>query len=236
MLHSILWRVGAPTTRWTSGPTAWRRRASTRELDGHRCASPTPRASSTSWLAVDSRDPPLVAPRRRHPGRARDPGLPRRRAPTRATRSAAPPLLRDARLRAERATATGRPPASERGGALHLRRAAGRARHPGRRHRPPHRLDRADDDARARWRDAAARRRARTSDADHRPPVLPLGLLPRAVRRAVRARHAATSASTPTRPRDTLGEALKLPPQHEHLREQLEHTLTPLGTRAVTAA
>jgi glyoxalase family protein len=30
-------------------------------------------------------------------------------------------------------------------------------------------------------------------------------------------------------PRETLGEALKLPPQHEHLRAQLEQTLTPLG-------
>jgi glyoxalase family protein len=30
-------------------------------------------------------------------------------------------------------------------------------------------------------------------------------------------------------PRETLGQDLKLPPQHEHLREQLEHTLTPLG-------
>jgi len=30
-------------------------------------------------------------------------------------------------------------------------------------------------------------------------------------------------------PRETLGEALKLPPQYEHLRSQLEQTLTPLG-------
>jgi glyoxalase family protein len=30
-------------------------------------------------------------------------------------------------------------------------------------------------------------------------------------------------------PRATLGEALMLPPQHEHLREQLEQALTPLG-------
>jgi glyoxalase family protein len=30
-------------------------------------------------------------------------------------------------------------------------------------------------------------------------------------------------------PRETLGQALKLPPQHEHLRAQLEQTLTPLG-------
>jgi glyoxalase family protein len=30
-------------------------------------------------------------------------------------------------------------------------------------------------------------------------------------------------------PHETLGQALKLPAQHEHLREQLEHTLTPLG-------
>jgi glyoxalase family protein len=30
-------------------------------------------------------------------------------------------------------------------------------------------------------------------------------------------------------PRETLGEALMLPPQHEHLRAQLEQTLTPLG-------
>jgi glyoxalase family protein len=31
-------------------------------------------------------------------------------------------------------------------------------------------------------------------------------------------------------PRETLGQALKLPAQHEHLREHLEHTLTPLGS------
>ena len=30
-------------------------------------------------------------------------------------------------------------------------------------------------------------------------------------------------------PRETLGEALMLPPQHEHLRAQLEQALTPLG-------
>jgi glyoxalase family protein len=30
-------------------------------------------------------------------------------------------------------------------------------------------------------------------------------------------------------PRETLGQELKLPPQHEHLRAQLEQTLTPLG-------
>jgi glyoxalase family protein len=30
-------------------------------------------------------------------------------------------------------------------------------------------------------------------------------------------------------PRETLGQALKLPPQHEHLRARLEQTLTPLG-------
>ena len=30
-------------------------------------------------------------------------------------------------------------------------------------------------------------------------------------------------------PLQTLGEALMLPPQHEHLRAQLERTLTPLG-------
>ena len=29
-------------------------------------------------------------------------------------------------------------------------------------------------------------------------------------------------------PEESLGEALKLPPQHEHLRDQLEQTLTPL--------
>ena len=36
-------------------------------------------------------------------------------------------------------------------------------------------------------------------------------------------------------PPDSLGEALKLPPQHEHLRERLERTLTPLTNPRVAA-
>jgi glyoxalase family protein len=36
-------------------------------------------------------------------------------------------------------------------------------------------------------------------------------------------------------PAETLGEALKLPPQHEHLRDRLEQTLTPIANPRVTA-
>src|SRR2546423_1666956 len=69
---------------------------------------------------------------------------------------------------------------------LRLRRAAAGARPAGRRDHPPRRV------VGGRRRRAAGRARAcgpggRAADAHHRPPVLPLGLLPRAQWRALRA-------------------------------------------------
>ena len=89
----------------------------------------------------------------------------------------------------------------------------------------------ADDAELEAWRERR-RRGGRAPDADHRPPVLPLRLLPRARAACCSSSRRATSASTSTSRPSTLGEALKLPPQHEHLRDRLERTLTPIAQPA----
>ena len=71
---------------------------------------------------------------------------------------------------------------------LPLRRAAGGARDPGRRQRPPHRLGL--DDRRARGVARAGDLRRRPADPGDRPLLLQIDLLPRAERRALRDRHA----------------------------------------------
>ena len=89
MVHRIVWRVGA-SRRWTSGSSASacstsRSRATRRSA---RSASPTPRASTTSWSstpAVTCRWPPSI-PRSRRPMRCRASTA---FAPTRPTRRAA---------------------------------------------------------------------------------------------------------------------------------------------------
>ena len=74
----------------------------------------------------------------------------------------------------------------------------------------------------------AARRRGRApADAGDRPLLLQVDLLPRAERDPVRARDARPGFATDEDP-EHLGERLSLPPDFEHLREQIEPRLTPL--------
>ena len=151
------------------------------------CASPTPRASATSSSSTRRGDEPLAAEHPEIPAEhalqgfdgvraySDRPGAQRARCSSSvlgATRAGD-----DAwELRGER-----------RGGDDRLRPAAGRARPPERRHRAPRRLghDRRRAPALAR---APRRRPACRTSGDHRPPLLPLDLLPRAERRAVRDR------------------------------------------------
>ena len=137
-------------------------------------------------LAVAVDDAPLAAHARRHPGRARAAGLPRRarlrlaprREHARCWRRSASPTT---------AAPTGRCAASERHAVLRYdappeRRgvtSAGTVHHVA--------WSAADDaELEAVRAQAVAGRRPR--DGDHRPPVLPLRLLPRAQRRPLRAR------------------------------------------------
>ena len=114
------------------------------------------------------------------------------------------------------------------GGAA-LRRAArraGRARLSGAGHGPPRRLRHPGGGP---GRLAGARRAVRAPpDPRHRPLLVPLGLLPRALA-------ACSSSSPPLGPGFAtdedpahLGERLVLPPAFEHLRERVEQVLTPL--------
>ena len=79
----------------------------------------------------------------------------------------------------------------------------------------------------------AASRRAR--HPDHRPPVL-LQIYFREPRGVLFELATPSPGFATDEDPAHLGEALRLPPQHEHLREQLERSLTPLvNPRAKTA-
>ena len=82
---------------------------------------------------------------------------------------------------------------------------------------------------------APSRGRRRPPDPDHRPLLLPLGLLPRAQRRALRARDDGPRVRSDEDP-DHLGERLSLPPNFEHLRDQVEKLLTPLPNPRASAS
>ena len=72
------------------------------------------------------------------------------------------------------------------------------------------------------------RARRRPRERDHRPLLVPLDLLPRAERRAVRDRDASGPGFSIDEDAEHLGETLILPPAFEHLRAQIEPVLTPL--------
>ena len=137
-----------------------------------------------------------------------------------------PERERDLLLEASASTPGWEARGEQRGGFYVYDDAAGGARPPGRRHGAPRRLGLADGGARGLAR--AGRRRRRPADAGDRPLLLPLDLLPRAERRAVRDRDARRPGFTADEPLETLGERLSLPPDFEQLREQLERRLTPL--------
>ena len=110
-------------------------------------------------------------------------------------------------------------------GWIRVRAGARRARDRRLRHRPPRRVG-----VRAGRAGGVARARSgggRPSDAGDRPLLVPLDLLPRADRRAVRDRDEGPGFAADEDPAH-LGETLILPPNFEHLRSQVEPLLTPL--------
>ena len=183
----VLGRAPAP-------PRASASRAATRAL---RFADPE--GLEPRLVVDDVADAPLAAIARRHPRRARAAGLPRRarvraRQPAHRARGCS---RRSGSSRRQRQR-LGRSPASARRAQLGLRPAARRAAASQGAGTIHHIAWIAADDAELDALPRGRRRGRRAADADHRPPVLPLRLLPRAQRRAVRARHRATSASTST--------------------------------------
>ena len=186
MVHRIVWRVGVEASldfweRAAGAPRAWPRRARRRPA----LRRPRGAGARAAW-STDARDAPLAPTAPDVPRRARAAGL-RRGARVR--------LGPGARVRRCCATTLGFDGGA--GGRLGVARRRARVRSSTTRRRRSaasqgagtvhhvawaSRLD--DQDA---WR-AAGRPCRRAPDAGHRPLLLPLGLLPRAERGAVRAR------------------------------------------------
>ncbi len=182
MVHRIVWRVAS-----TEALDFWERAARRRRhRDRPRRRAPALRRPRGPRARARRRPGPRPAADRRPPrgpGRARAAGLsrrPRLRGGPRAQRRPA----RAPRVRALRRRLGGARRVPRR--ALGLRRAARRAGDRGRRHGPPHRLGVGDGRA---HRVARARDRRRgAADPGDRPLLVPLDLLPRAERSAVRDR------------------------------------------------
>ena len=197
MVHRIVHRVGERRRARLLGgaPDAARGVDAVRTDGGLRFADPE--GLDHELVVSAATDAPLIADAPGRPARARAAGLRGgarvHRRPV-AQRTAAP---RRARLRGRRGRALGvaRRRARRR---LRLRRAA--ARHAACRARAPCITSR----GRRGWTttrpgSSASPVPARAPDAGHRPLLVPLGLLPRAERRAVRDRHASARASPRTR-------------------------------------
>ena len=171
------------------GRAARRRRASTIERDGDTAALRRPRGPrATSSGSRDVADEPLIADHPEIPAEHRAAGLRRRRAPTPRPRAQRAAARGGARLRARRddgweargdeprrprTPTTSRPPSAALQGAgtvHHVAWASTMEEHEA-------------------WRERAIAG-GRPPDAGDRPLLLPLDLLPRAERRAVRDRHA----------------------------------------------
>ena len=188
----------ARRTRSTSGPRGWATPASRPSATARRCASPTSRACATSCSPSTVADAPLAAAVARHPARARA-----ARASTACARTRAVP---------ERSAGLLGALGFERGGDTDAHwRVAGDERHAVLAYEPPppergrtsagtiHHIAWSAPTTTSCATTAPARSAAGAhADRHHRPPVLPLGLLPRAQRRPLRARLAATSASRTT--------------------------------------
>ena len=91
-----------------------------------------------------------------------------------------------------------------------------------------------DDEDHEAWRERVQRGR-RPPDPGDRPLLLPLDLLPRAERRAVRDRDPIGPGFTVDEPLEHLGEKLSLPPFLESRRPEIEATVRPLENPRVAA-
>ena len=187
MVHTIVWRVGARRRRSTSGRSGWPARACEAERDGRAPALRRPRgpgARAGGGLerrrAADRRAP-------RGPGRARAAGLRRRARLLGATPTPAAGCSRGRSASSRPATA-GRCAASSAAAATPTTPPPERAGIQGA--GTVHHVAWASTmDEHEAWRERV-REAGAPADAGDRPLLLPLDLLPRAVGRAVRDRHA----------------------------------------------
>ena len=230
MIHTAALAAWRRRRRWSSGLSGSRSTGvrSTRAAATARCGSATPKASA--WSSRSSRRGRPAAGRRapRHPGRARARGVRRACARTAPCAERGEPAADRGRW----ASRSRRRRVHDRGWPAHAPRAATTTPPPergaaGRGQRAPHRLVRSRRGARR-----VARRARRRIGAGPTPIIDRQYFLSRSTS-ASRAACCSSSrrrarASPSTRTPSTSARQLRLPPQHEHLREQLEAALTPL--------
>ena len=222
MVHTIVWRVASPEAIefWAERLAAEGVEA-TREDGRLRFADPEGLGHE---LAVDeSGDDPLIAD---HP---EVPPSTRSEASTPCARSRPGPTRAGGCSRtcsASSAPADGWEARGEkRGGRYVYDDPPAGPGHAERRDRPPRGLGLGD--GRARGVAAAPARGGAHGHPGDRPLLLPLDLLPRALRRALRDRHARPRIHR-RRAAEHLGERLSLPPDYEQLRDQVEGTVKPI--------
>ena len=233
MIHRIVWRVAdeAALDFWEerlrpARPACERSSGALRFRD--------PEGLGLELVVAATQEPPLTAAAGDIPPRHAILRL-RRRASLHADPAAQRGQTLGATLRVRRAGRPRRRPAPAqrwrvagdgRSSLLRLRPGAARRPCAGRRHGAPHRLGGAR--RRAARLARAPRRRRPARDPDHRSHLLPLRLLPRAERCALRDRHRWAPGSPSTSRRSAWARRCSCRPRYEHLRPRLEQVLTPL--------
>ena len=217
--------------RWSSGPIDSRNTAPRPSWRTATFGSPTPRASGTRSRSSRPTDAPLIADHPEVPKEMALQGFDGALAYS-TNPDAQPPAVRGGprlRARGRRLGGAGRAAAAA-SGALPSRPRSQASRGG---HRPPHRLGARRSTSTRHWRERVMEAGAQPDTGD-RPLLLPLHLLPRAERGAVRDRHPGPGF-TADEPLDTLGEKLSLPPDYEPLRERIEATVKPITNPRVAA-
>ena len=185
MVHRVVWRVAS-----SDALDFWERRlgdagVTTARTDGQLRFS-DPEGLDLELAVVETTDAPLVASHPDIPEELALQGFDGVRAYT-ADPDRSRPLLEETLGFEPQATSCYKVRGERRGSWYRYDDAAGRAGNRRRRHRPPRRLGVAS--RRPRGLAAGGRTGGRPADADHRPLLLQVDLLPRAERRAVRDRH-----------------------------------------------
>ena len=221
------WRVASDASIAFWGDRLAREGVAARGRDGE-LRFEDPEGLRHALVVADVPDPPLRADCARRPAPTTRCRASTACAPTRARPTPAAPCSRRWASTAPTATApgalTGEPPP---GGAALRPGTRRRARPAGRGHGPPRRLERRRRRG-ARRVPRARRGRGRASDAHHRPPVLPLRLLPRARAASSSSWPRATSASTLDEAPDVPRPGAEAPAAARGQRAELERRLRPL--------